>query len=167
MAGATICPSGLGNSTADGKCEESIDFKRMIHKIHAADIVVYGFGGSVNDFAGVTYPGRLNQCESCHAANTYYPVDATKVRATTTSTGADRRIPTDDTALSPNAAVCTGCHSSTAAWAHMEQNGALEGAKQADGTVLNSAETCQVCHAAGRSADVKVMHEVGIYTFDD
>jgi hypothetical protein len=33
--------------------------------------------------------------------------------------------------------------------------------------VLNSAETCQVCHAAGRSADVKVMHEVGIYTFDD
>ena len=167
VADAT-CTNGF-RSSADGKCEETIDMKRMIHKIHAADIVVYGFGGSKLDFTGVTYPSsnKLSQCEACHAAGTYFPVDATSVRATTISTGADRRIPTDDIALSPNAAVCTSCHTDSAAWAHMEQNGALQGPKQANGTVLNSAETCQVCHAAGRSADVKVVHRVGVYTFDD
>ena len=50
----------------DGKAEESIDFKRMVHGIHAGQadkggfrtkgLVVYGFGGSVNDFSEVRYP---------------------------------------------------------------------------------------------------------------
>ncbi len=34
----------------DGKVEEAIDFKYMIHKIHDANIVVYGYGGNVHDF---------------------------------------------------------------------------------------------------------------------
>jgi len=176
VADAT-CTNGFRSSDVapalgDGKCEETIDFKRMIHKIHGSafgGIVVYGFGNSFNDFREITYPAgeKISQCEACHATGTYYPVDPAKVRGTTTSTGADRRIPTDDIALSPNAAVCTSCHTGDSAWAHMQQTGAREDTKQADGTVLNSSETCSVCHSAGRSADVKEVHRVGVYTFDD
>ena len=47
--------------TADGKKEESIDFKRMIHGIHSAAMreepfVVYGFGS----YTSYMYPGGLD-----------------------------------------------------------------------------------------------------------
>ena len=49
--------------TADGKPEETIDFKRMIHQIHTGaelqdGLVIYGFGGSVNDFSHVEFIGN-------------------------------------------------------------------------------------------------------------
>ena len=69
-------------SPVDGKTEESIDFKRLIHGIHAASItnfdgtdahgfrdkglVIYGFSGSPNDFSKVRFPGVLSKCETCH-----------------------------------------------------------------------------------------------------
>jgi OmcA/MtrC family decaheme c-type cytochrome len=68
--------------TLDGKREEAIDFKRMIHGIHAGaktdytskaaygvrqkGIVVYGFGGTAFDFSKVRFPGILNDCSTCH-----------------------------------------------------------------------------------------------------
>ncbi|MCG6937503.1 MAG: OmcA/MtrC family decaheme c-type cytochrome [Gammaproteobacteria bacterium] len=70
--------TGLPDATAttDGKTEESIDFKRMIHAIHAAaadahgfrnkEIVVYGYGGSANPFGHVRFPGVLAKCDTCH-----------------------------------------------------------------------------------------------------
>src|SRR5207237_4310761 len=76
-------PSAAGVLTGgvDGKAEESIDFKRMIHGIHAGQadkggfrtqgITVYGFGGSVNDFSDVVFPGKLNDCATCHVGNSY------------------------------------------------------------------------------------------------
>ena len=87
---------GAGAGTADGLKEQSIDMKWMIHAIHAGEernaagvkTVIYGFGGSVNDFSHVAYPGDLANCEGCHVAGGYYPVDATKVQGTTFSTGA-------------------------------------------------------------------------------
>src|SRR5574340_1290052 len=48
-------PAG-GAVGVDGKAEESIDFKYMVHAIHGtalnSGITVYGFGGSVDSFAG-------------------------------------------------------------------------------------------------------------------
>ncbi len=75
----------------DGLWEQSIDFKYMIHSIHdgsdrgAAGVpfVVYGFGGSVNNFSDVVYPGQINRCDACHVGTSYYPVDDTAVQATT------------------------------------------------------------------------------------
>jgi OmcA/MtrC family decaheme c-type cytochrome len=71
----------------DLKKEESIDFKRMIHAIHAAaktdytgatakgfrdkGLVVYGFGGTPIDFSKVRFPGILNDCTTCHLTGTY------------------------------------------------------------------------------------------------
>jgi OmcA/MtrC family decaheme c-type cytochrome len=70
----------------DGKAEEAIDFKRLIHGVHAAaktdytgaaaegfrnkGLVIYGFNSSVNDFSHVRFPGILNDCLTCHVTPT-------------------------------------------------------------------------------------------------
>lgn len=86
--------------TTDGKVEEAIDFKRLIHGIHAGaqtnydgseahgfrenGLVIWGypgapcdwFGGPAgnsceHDFSHVRFPGILQDCETCHLAGTY------------------------------------------------------------------------------------------------
>lgn len=90
LANAVICDPLVGGSK-DSKKEEAIDFKRMIHGIHAASktdytgapadgfrnkgLVVYGYysgAGPANpiDFSHVRFPGVLNDCLTCH---TTYP----------------------------------------------------------------------------------------------
>ncbi len=104
---ANARPSALRNAgprqgdpavlTLDGKREESIDMKTMIHAIHAGAqsghgvredaLVVWGFpgfgqpfGGGCNamnnfpcqhDYGEVRYPGILSDCQACHLAGTY------------------------------------------------------------------------------------------------
>jgi len=79
------------SATVDGKQEESIDFKRLIHGVHAASatnfdgtqahgfreqgLVVYGFRGSVHDFSDLRFPGVLSKCETCHLPDTYTLAD--------------------------------------------------------------------------------------------
>ena len=51
--------------------EVSIDFKRMIHSIHAGGFrekpfVVIGFQSSINDFSYVRFPKPLRDCTNCH-----------------------------------------------------------------------------------------------------
>jgi OmcA/MtrC family decaheme c-type cytochrome len=123
--------------TADGKAEESIDFKRMIHRIHAGTeleegIVIYGFGGSVNDFSHVTFIGNLRNCEACHLPGTYSTEDALNGLPTTIDTGADKSVPNDDFNISQTASVCSGCHDGQAATDHMKLNGASFHALDAD-----------------------------------
>jgi len=71
----------------DGKTEASIDFKRLIHAIHAAaktnydgsaahgfrqaGLIVFGFGNRLHDFSHVRFPGSLQACEACHLPGTY------------------------------------------------------------------------------------------------
>ena len=162
---------------ATGTVQEPIDFKRMIHKIHGSGedgsgrvgvpVEICGFGNNPILFE-VLYPGRLKNCEGCHQANTYYPVDGAKVLGTTVDVGLDRAAPTDDVVISPNAAVCSACHFDSLAAQHMTQNGGDFGAtKAADSTLISSGvETCNLCHGPGRIADVKLMHEVGTFKFN-
>ncbi len=157
--------------------QEPIDFKRMIHKIHASGedgsgrvgvpVEICGFGNTPNLFE-VLYPGRLKNCEGCHLANTYYPVDGANVLGTTVDVGADLASPTDDVVFSPNAAVCSACHYSGLAAQHIIQNGGNFGAtKAADSTLISSSvETCALCHGPGRIGDVKVLHEIGTFQFN-
>ena len=152
-------------NSLDGKDEESIDFKRMIHGIHAGQVVVYGFGGGENDFREVGFPGQLNNCENCHDGDTYYPVNQAFVLATTIDSGADLADPTDDVNISPNTSACSGCHTSVTAASHMNLNGGSFNARQAsDGTLIDNdtngivIESCEVCHGPGRIADVAVVH---------
>jgi len=165
-----------------GADDQTIDFKRMIHAIHGSGddgsgrvgdpFVVCGFSGAFTFEIG--YPGRLKNCEGCHLketstrAPTYYPVDPAKVLATTMDAGADRSTLTDDVAISPNTSVCSACHTSSLAAEHMRQNGGDFAAGKSDtGALISSGvETCALCHGSGRSADVKVMHEVGTFQFN-
>lgn len=159
-----------------GPDDSPVDLKYMIHAIHNgvnSGYAACGFGNSAILFDEVVYPGKLNNCEGCHntptatAAASYYPVDPTKVLATTFDAGADRSTTTDDVAWSPNTAVCSGCHLSAFAEAHMLQNGGSKTlTKNADGTTAaGPLETCQLCHGPGRVADVKVMHGVDSFEF--
>ena len=65
----------------------------MIHSIHdgsargaaGSPFVIYGFGGSINNFTDVVYPGQINRCDACHQGTSYYPVNDSAVQATTRS----------------------------------------------------------------------------------
>jgi len=160
-----------------GPDDQTIDFKRMIHAIHGsghdgsgregAPFEVCGFGSSAILFE-VGYPGRLRNCEGCHLANTYYPVDPATVLGTTMDVGGDLASPTDDVVISPNSAICSACHVSDLAAQHMIQNGGdFAATKAADSTLISSGvETCALCHGPGRIGDVKLMHEVGSFQFN-
>ncbi|MFH1640035.1 MAG: OmcA/MtrC family decaheme c-type cytochrome, partial [Chloroflexota bacterium] len=120
-------------TTADGKAEETIDFKHMIHAIHAGDkdmngfrengIVVYGYGSRANDFSHVRFPGILQNCEACHLSGTFeLPIDE-NVQPTTVNVGDDPEDPDDDREITPVASVCSSCHDSIFSRTHMAENG--------------------------------------------
>lgn len=175
-AGGTV----TGVDPVDGLYEQPIDFKYMIHAIHAAGFRttqaaapfrVYGFGGSLNDFGDVGFPGAINNCEGCHIAGAYYPVDDSRVQATTFSTGSaiNPKNPAPPAATSANMALCSACHTTSAATSHMLLNGGSQQvAKDAFGRTLPGAavETCSICHGPGQIVDVKVVHKVGQYLFN-
>ena len=168
---ASACVNTLG---AD---DQTIDMKRMIHGIHASGIdgsgregvpfPICGFGNTPFLFE-VGYPGRLNNCEGCHLANTYYPVDPARVLATTMDAGANRAVLADDVAISPNTAVCSSCHTESLATEHMRQNGGdLTAGKSESGALISSGvETCALCHGPGRIGDVKTVHGIGAFNFN-
>jgi len=139
------------------------DFKLMIHAIHAA---TYNFGGL--SFASVRYPGKINNCEGCHKPDTYFPVDPTKVFATSITRGANAASPVDDIAYTPNAAICGSCHVTAQAKLHIENNGgSFTATKNANGTSNEAAsETCANCHGPGKPSDVKVRHGVGLFQYN-
>jgi OmcA/MtrC family decaheme c-type cytochrome len=169
--------AGVLTGGTDGKLEESIDFKTMIHGIHAGQagkggfrtkgITVYGFGGSVNDFSGVVFPGKLNDCTTCHGgtsyqlAGTWDSPTANGILGSTISTGASTSDAADNLRITPIAAVCSSCHDGAVAKAHMQDafNAANFSATQAQ---INAGppEACSFCHGAGRALDVKVLHGV-------
>ncbi|KPK55542.1 MAG: hypothetical protein AMS21_13560 [Gemmatimonas sp. SG8_38_2] len=160
-----------------GLDDETIDFKRMIHRIHASGATdtpfgVCGYGNSAH-YYDVTYPGHLNNCEGCHEPTDdnpypYHPVEAGEILGTTISAGADLDSPIDDVVISPNSAVCSSCHVSDLAKTHMEQNGGdFAATKAADSTLISSGvESCALCHGPGRSADVKEVHGVADFQFN-
>ncbi len=125
------------STTPDGKKEEAIDFKRLIHQIHSGEelengLFVLGFGGSVNDFSEVAFTGNRRNCETCHLPGTYGAEQAAVTAPTTIDTGADPASPADDLNISPTASVCQSCHDDAIARGHMELNGASFGALDAD-----------------------------------
>ena len=150
-----------------GSDDQPIDFKNMIHGIHAGNIGVCGFGNSAHAYLDVVYPGDLNNCEGCHEPGGYYPVEPGVILATTVDAN-DPTTPSDDVAVSPNASVCSTCHTSDLARQHMIQNGGdFEATKAADSTLISSGvETCVLCHGPGRSSDVVEAHGVNDFEFN-
>jgi OmcA/MtrC family decaheme c-type cytochrome len=149
----------------DGLKERSIDFKTLIHAIHApskrqTDFVVYGFGNRAHDYSEVRFPGIISNCETCHIQDSFGLPLPSSVLASSIDTGALLSDPTDDINVSANAAVCSSCHDSIVAKAHMIQNGGASfNTTQAQVDNFTVIETCQYCHGNGSFADVKTVHK--------
>jgi OmcA/MtrC family decaheme c-type cytochrome len=82
---------GLLTGGIDGRDEVSIDFRRLIHAIHAAaqsnfdgtithgfretGLVVYAYGGNSHNYSDLRFPGVLSKCDTCHLPDTYKLMD--------------------------------------------------------------------------------------------
>jgi len=175
-AGRRPSAGGVLTGGVDGKLEESIDFKTLIHGLHAGQadkggfrqkgLVVYGFGGSVNDFGSVVFPAELSNCTACHTSSSYQlsglwqSPTASGILGSTVSTGASRTEASDNLRISPAAAVCSSCHDGAVAKAHMQ--GLFEGGQfsATQATLQGSVEQCAFCHGSGKTFDVKTVHNV-------
>ncbi|MBC7975085.1 MAG: OmcA/MtrC family decaheme c-type cytochrome [Myxococcales bacterium] len=163
---------GAGEPPAD-----TIDFRHMIHKIHAGDqlsrpYVLGGFplptaanpGGTQHDFGATRYPAPLADCEACHAGETWtLPLAASPAYLPSTSAvmtcsepaGTDLNLFCDapfwavsrTLVMGPEASVCTSCHDAPAVAAHARTN-----------TTVDGIEACATCHGPGAIADVGVLH---------
>jgi len=164
---------------------EPVDFKFFIHSLHSDN---YKFG--VADFSQLGFPGVLNNCLACHNTDTYYPVDPTKVYATSIDAGSTPSDPTTHIAITANAAACGACHTGVSEQTHMKQNGAVVIADQFPAglqyqapNVLSPAakyikgptgatlpqyqtETCTLCHGKGTTADVAVVHQTASFKYN-
>ena len=128
---------------------ESVDFKRMIHRIHTGeglthDFTIFGYYSSPNPpnpltFNDVRFPGDLRDCLACHVAGSYHlPITADAVAVPTLR---DWYSP-----MQPSAAACLGCHDSKDAAAHAYVNTAPFG------------ESCATCHGDDGEFSVDKVH---------
>ena len=138
----------------------TIDYKVMIHKIHRGEeleqqpYIVYGFGAppanfTAHDFGHVLFPGNLADCQTCHAPGTYLlpPFPGEALPTQVAHIDPETRGLIVDGHVGPISAVCTSCHDSDGAAAHVETQTGGDGA-----------EACAVCHAEGRIAPVSASH---------
>ena len=149
----------------------------MIHGIHAGQadkggfrnkgLTVYGFGGSVNDFASVVFPGKLKDCATCHVGNSYQvtgpwlaPTD-NGILGSTISSATSMTDSADNLRISPTAAVCSSCHDGSVAKLHMQDPSSGGNLSATESTLKTMVvENCAFCHGDGRVFDVKTVHGV-------
>jgi OmcA/MtrC family decaheme c-type cytochrome len=150
-----ICHNPEGNDQArrpaSAGAPESISFQRMIHRIHSGeeltqDFTVYGFGGSVNNFNEVRFPGDRRDCAKCHASTAAYTLPLPTGIASV-NTLRDYYTP-----HGPATAACLGCHDNRDAAAHAYLN-----TTTFPGATI-SAEACATCHGTGKDWSVEQKH---------
>jgi OmcA/MtrC family decaheme c-type cytochrome len=181
----------------------SNNFKDMIHGIHAGRERVTPFqdardrtsttstgGGVIQllDFRRMDFPGKLNNCETCHVTSassdqktynyvpastlvsTYESIDAAYAAGiaggTATTAMAKTALSTanpTDTVTTPFAAACASCHDNTPAKAHISLMGGAfnltRAAAQPVPRPLEDVESCAVCHGPGREFDTEKVHK--------
>ncbi|GAA5174097.1 hypothetical protein GCM10025771_02980 [Niveibacterium umoris] len=102
---------------------------------------------AINSYGvGFTYNAGLTTSNACSPTGTFYSVAA----------GASREAEPTTLVISPITTACFACHDSDLAKTHMEQNGGS--IYKPRSTALATPETCMLCHATGRIADIKAMH---------
>jgi len=134
---------------------QAINLTLMVHKIHTGanlasfnqTYIVVGHGGSTSNFDNVLYPAMgptgaprdTAQCYMCHTNNSeaVFPIGLNPV---TDPQGLLNPAPATTSA-------CTACHLNKSAMAHAVSQ-----------TDPKFGESCDVCHAAGTTADVLQVH---------
>jgi len=146
--------------------EQPMNLKDMLHLLHGQGFnnVKFNFirssgdGGSgrnAYEFEFVRYPARLDDCKTCHTATGFQlPINS---GALWTVYEAFEGLSTTAAAPSfadlmkrtaPTTAACGTCHDDASDQAHFALNTSL----------AIGAESCDVCHGPGRTADVEVAH---------
>jgi len=147
-------------------------------------LIVYGYGVRPNDFSDVRFPRPASDCQACHVNDSYQLPLGSNVLGTTFDSGAtvtatvtgfsnpgatafapgDGSVsdPTDDGNATATAAVCSSCHDSDAAKAHMEATGS--GVLGLNVPLMTQAnlpiEACAACHGPGRSESLDKVHDI-------
>jgi OmcA/MtrC family decaheme c-type cytochrome len=152
--GCVICHNPVADDSsqrpASAGAPESIDLRRMIHRIHTGenlnqDYTVYGHGGRAVNFNGIAFPGDRRDCAKCH----------TTITTAEVPTGATLNVVTQRDFFSPQGpatAACTGCHDSRDVAAHALINTAYFPGSTAP------AEACGTCHGTGADEAVDKVH---------
>ena len=159
------------------------NFKEMIHGIHAGRDRVVPFQNARDrttvkvllDFRRMDFPGVLSNCEGCHGTGSNFsPYNTVPTNAlmsvfesrsdayvaTPTPALAGTSLNTanpQDTVQTPFGGACAACHDSSAAKAHMTQNGSRLNVNRNSVGVI--AESCQVCHGPGSEWDAAKVHK--------
>ncbi len=151
--------SDLARRPADGSANpgESIEFARMIHRIHtgeelAQDYTIYGNSGQPGSFNEVTYPGDRRNCLACHGTKASLNAVTYDIPLPITN----QPVVTDRDFFSPRGsatAACTGCHDSRDVAAHAFLNTAYF-----PNNPTVPAEACGTCHGTGTDLDVAKVH---------
>jgi OmcA/MtrC family decaheme c-type cytochrome len=123
---------------------QSIEFRRMLHKIHmgenltnASTYQVVGFGGSSHFYSEVVFPstpGGVMKCVKCHGTDAW-------------ERPMDRNHPDGGVYTSAWLVACGSCHDATHAQAHISIM-----------TAQNGAESCRVCHDRDKELAVERVH---------
>jgi OmcA/MtrC family decaheme c-type cytochrome len=161
--------------------ETAVDFKTMVHSIHAGGVrempfVVIGRNSSINDYGDVRFPSTLRNCLNCHVENggkgSYeLPISANAL-GTTFDTRSDYRVylgstrtidvdPNNDAKVTPTAAACSSCHDKAEVRSHMTRTGGASFSTTQSAIGVTVRERCASCHGPGKDKDVKKVHEVG------
>ncbi len=154
--------------------EAPIDFKVLIHQIHAADIrrtktTVFGFGGAPNEFPAA-FPGQTGRCTICHVGDSYQlPLAAEALDVTTRVGDPTLQDPAADAAEQRAArtqAVCTSCHDMVRfdAAPDLPACNTLVPANSAEcrhtGGPQAGEASCASCHGKGGAFDVAKVHPI-------
>lgn len=160
FAQCTSCHNAVKTAYYPG---EAGDLKNIVHRYHAMGS---GHGG------GSTFPGKVNNCESCHDKAQYNLPNQENARPSKVLAFDSAGKPLGNKYFSPTLVACASCHlksplgkvnvSAPAAgdeWAsHMQENGAVFGAGTAD--EATGREECASCHAIGQDQGVDKVHKV-------
>ena len=148
-----FCHNPVGSDAARRPATEgaaqTIDFKFLVHRIHGGeemnkafgtDFTVYGFGGSVNSFKEVHFPGVTSDCFKCHVNGSENP----GVGLETASNVKTPRYPLNP--MAPTTTACYGCHDSKQMLSHaLTQTSPL-------------GEACATCHGASSDFAATKLH---------
>ena len=163
--------------------EQGLDFKRLVHGIHASSagfrknpLVVVGFNGSIFDASKLTqFPSSLRNCVNCHndtgTRGTFELPLGANVLGSTMNTQSEKNAvlpngtfvintnPDDNVRISPTAAVCSSCHDEREVISHMvSTGGASFNTTQAAINAGLVRERCVQCHGPGSEESVRKVH---------